>query len=36
VFQEGQIVEDGTHASLLELGGSYYKLWAAQNNGMIG
>jgi ATP-binding cassette subfamily B protein len=35
VLEEGQITEEGTHASLLEHGGTYAKLWAHQSGGFI-
>jgi ATP-binding cassette subfamily B protein len=31
VFSQGRIVEDGDHRNLLELGGAYAALWAAQS-----
>ncbi len=30
VFQEGRVVENGTHRELLEAGGLYRKMWDAQ------
>jgi ATP-binding cassette, subfamily B, multidrug efflux pump len=30
VMEDGQIVEQGTHAELLEAGGAYARLYAAQ------
>lgn len=35
VLDEGRIVEQGTHAQLLELGGHYAKLWHRQSGGFI-
>lgn len=35
VLDKGKIVEDGTHAELLEKGGYYHELWQAQKGGMI-
>ncbi len=35
VLDKGKIVEDGTHADLLEKDGYYKKLWEAQKGGMI-
>jgi len=31
VFDRGQIVEEGTHEGLLQLGGKYHQLWTAQS-----
>jgi ATP-binding cassette, subfamily B, multidrug efflux pump len=36
VLDGGNIVEDGTHAELLERGGLYSRLWARQSGGFIG
>lgn len=36
VFDEGEIVEQGTHAELIELGGLYAQLWAHQSGGFLG
>ncbi|WP_052341156.1 ABC transporter ATP-binding protein [Salinarimonas rosea] len=36
VLDEGRIVEEGTHAALLERGGAYARLWARQSGGFIG
>lgn len=36
VMDEGQIVEEGTHESLLAKGGLYAGFWARQSRGMIG
>lgn len=36
VFSEGKIIEDGTHAELLNLNGHYAKLWDMQVGGFIG
>jgi ATP-binding cassette subfamily B multidrug efflux pump len=35
VLEAGRIVEEGTHAKLLELGGHYEKLWRHQSGGFI-
>ena len=35
VIDEGRIVEEGTHAQLLALGGHYAKLWQRQSGGFI-
>jgi ATP-binding cassette subfamily B multidrug efflux pump len=35
VMDHGRIVEEGTHAELLELGGIYADLWARQSGGFI-
>ena len=35
VFDQGRIVEDGTHAQLLALGGSYHRLWSRQAGGFV-
>jgi ATP-binding cassette subfamily B multidrug efflux pump len=36
VMNEGQIVEDGSHAQLLAAGGLYARLWARQSGGFLG
>ncbi|MBT8410401.1 MAG: ABC transporter ATP-binding protein/permease [Octadecabacter sp.] len=36
VMDAGRIVEDGTHAELLALGGQYAGFWARQSGGFIG
>ncbi len=36
VLDEGRVVEDGTHAELLERGGLYARFWARQSGGFIG
>lgn len=36
VFDQGQIVDDGTHQRLLEKGGRYKQLWDAQVGGFLG
>ena len=36
VLDQGRIVESGSHAELLKLGGIYAKLWAHQTGGFIG
>jgi ATP-binding cassette subfamily B protein len=33
VFEEGRIVEDGTHLELLQRRGAYHALWAEQSGG---
>jgi hypothetical protein len=35
-FDQGVIVEDGTHAELLSLNGLYRNLWDAQVSGFLG
>lgn len=35
VMDHGKIIEDGTHAELLEQGGVYAKLWGMQSNGFL-
>ena len=35
VIDGGQIVEQGTHAQLLALGGHYAQLWARQSGGFL-
>ncbi|GAB1541728.1 hypothetical protein NUACC21_44000 [Scytonema sp. NUACC21] len=35
VFDQGRIVEDGTHTKLLERGGAYYRLWKMQAGGFL-
>jgi ATP-binding cassette subfamily B protein len=35
VFDQGKIIEDGTHAELLNLGGLYKTLWDAQVGGFL-
>ena len=35
VLDQGRIVEQGTHAQLLELGGEYAKLWQRQSGGFL-
>ena len=35
VFDNGKIVEEGTHQELLKLGRTYKKLWEAQTNNTI-
>jgi ATP-binding cassette, subfamily B, multidrug efflux pump len=35
ILEGGQIVEEGTHAELLEHGGTYARLWARQSGGFI-
>jgi ATP-binding cassette subfamily B multidrug efflux pump len=36
VMNEGQIVEEGSHAQLLAAGGLYARLWARQSGGFLG
>ena len=36
VLDEGRIVEEGTHESLLERGGLYAQLWKRQSGGFLG
>ena len=36
VLEQGRIVEQGNHASLLEQGGLYARLWAHQSGGFLG
>jgi ATP-binding cassette, subfamily B, bacterial len=35
VFDQGRIVEDGTHDELIALGGSYHQLWSRQAGGFV-
>ena len=35
VFSEGRILEDGSHAELLGLGGVYHRLWSRQEGGTL-
>jgi ATP-binding cassette, subfamily B, bacterial len=35
VFHEGQVVEDGAHADLLERGGHYARMWGMQAGGFL-
>ena len=36
VLNEGRVIEDGTHAGLLAMGGTYARFWARQSGGFIG
>ena len=36
VMEDGRIIEDGDHASLLSQGGQYARFWARQSGGFIG
>jgi ATP-binding cassette subfamily B protein len=35
VFDRGRIIEDGSHAELLALGGAYHRLWTRQTGGFL-
>ncbi|WP_437787622.1 ABC transporter ATP-binding protein [Sorangium sp. So ce1097] len=35
VFENGRIIEDGTHAELLARGGAYQRLWSKQSDGFL-
>ncbi|MCD7059521.1 ABC transporter ATP-binding protein [Pelagibacterium xiamenense] len=35
ILDEGKVVEEGTHAELVESGGTYARLWARQSGGFI-
>jgi ATP-binding cassette subfamily B protein len=35
VFSEGRVVEDGTHAQLIERRGAYHGLWTRQSDGLL-
>ena len=35
VFDDGRIIEDGTHAQLLAAGGAYWRLWSRQAGGFL-
>ncbi|MGE0371133.1 MAG: ABC transporter ATP-binding protein [Gammaproteobacteria bacterium] len=35
VFEDGRIVEDGSHAELLARGGAYHRLWSRQAGGFL-
>ena len=36
VLDQGRIVEEGSHAELLEFDGVYARLWARQSGGFLG
>jgi len=36
VFDEGKIVEEGTHQQLIAQNGVYTKLWGHQSGGFLG
>jgi energy-coupling factor transporter ATP-binding protein EcfA2 len=35
VFDDGRIIEDGSHTELLAQGGAYYRLWSRQAGGFL-
>jgi len=35
VFDQGRVVEDGSHEALLALGGAYHRLWSKQAGGFL-
>jgi ATP-binding cassette, subfamily B, bacterial len=35
VFDQGRIIEDGTHSKLLAKGGAYHRLWQMQAGGFL-
>ncbi len=35
VFDQGRIIEDGSHTKLLAKGGAYYRLWKMQTGGFL-
>jgi ABC-type multidrug transport system fused ATPase/permease subunit len=35
VLEQGRIVEEGSHAALLERGGLYARLWSRQSGGFL-
>ncbi len=35
VLEQGNIIEQGTHAELIALGGTYAKLWNRQSGGFL-
>ncbi|MGF1574411.1 MAG: ABC transporter ATP-binding protein [Cyanophyceae cyanobacterium] len=35
VFDQGKIIEDGSHADLLDQGGAYFRLWTMQAGGFL-
>jgi ATP-binding cassette subfamily B protein len=35
VFDQGRIVEDGSHAELLARRGAYFRLWSRQSHGFL-
>jgi ATP-binding cassette subfamily B multidrug efflux pump len=36
VMDQGRVIEDGTHNSLLDQNGKYSKFWARQSGGFLG
>jgi ATP-binding cassette subfamily B multidrug efflux pump len=36
VMEQGRVIEDGTHDSLLAEGGKYAQFWARQSGGFLG
>ena len=36
VMDQGRVIEDGTHNSLLDQNGQYAKFWARQSGGFLG
>ncbi|QAU34003.1 ABC transporter ATP-binding protein [Janthinobacterium sp. 17J80-10] len=35
VFDQGRVIEDGSHVELLALGGTYHRLWSHQSDGFL-
>jgi ATP-binding cassette subfamily B multidrug efflux pump len=35
-MEQGRVIEDGTHDSLLAEGGKYAQFWARQSGGFLG